>query len=149
MLSKVSVPSEFQIPGSGQLREWKQLCYESGDDASPSRNMHYALAAMDQAMALRLVKWMEAWTLMDKLRQPEGMWLWYLILKLDNLLDHDDTHVLRELCRKLKLIRSNIGHNIVQNPEHLLVYRADEIAAINILITSVTRGYRQRDLEND
>ncbi|KAJ2286169.1 hypothetical protein IWW55_007051, partial [Coemansia sp. RSA 2706] len=68
---------------------------------------------------------------------------------LDNLLDHGDTHCLRELCRKLKVIRANIGHNLGHSPSESLAIRSDEIAALNILIASVTRGYRQRDLEDD
>ncbi|KAJ2626344.1 hypothetical protein H4R22_004846 [Coemansia sp. RSA 1290] len=93
-------------------------------------------------MALRLIKWLTAWISTDKLLKVEGMWMWYLILKLDSLLDPDDMHSLREMCRKLKLVRGSIGHN----SDELLKYHADEIAAINILIASVTHGYGQRDL---
>ncbi|KAJ1739807.1 hypothetical protein LPJ78_004769 [Coemansia sp. RSA 989] len=140
LLQNISIPDGFSLPNSGQLREWKQLCYEA---TSPTtKNMHYTFAAMDQAMALRLIKWLTAWISADKLLKVEGMWMWYLILKLDSLLDPDDMHSLREMCRKLKLVRGSIGHN----SDELLKYHADEIAAINILIASVTHGYGQRDL---
>ncbi|KAJ2452215.1 hypothetical protein EV183_003073 [Coemansia sp. RSA 2336] len=141
LLQNIDIPDEFSLPSSGQLREWKQLCYETSN--LTTKKLHYTFAAMDQAMALRLIKWMTAWISTDRLLKAEGMWLWYLILKLDSLLDPDDMHSLREMCRKLKVVRGNIGYK----SDDLLKYHADEIAAINILIASVTHGYGQRDLD--
>ncbi|KAJ2786156.1 hypothetical protein GGI15_001682 [Coemansia interrupta] len=109
--------------------------------------MVYALSAMDQAMVIRLIGWMTTWLAADKLQKAEGIWLWYLILKLDELLDHDDTHTLRQLCRKLTTIRENISLTIGNGSAELIQHRSGEIAAVNILIASVTHGYGQRDLE--
>ncbi|KAJ2789537.1 spliceosomal snRNP component, partial [Coemansia guatemalensis] len=147
LLDKTSIPQDFSIPHSDRLREWRSFCYGIDEDRSTKNSIVYALASADQMMAIRLIKWMTAWMAIDQLRRIEGIWLWYLILRLDSLLDHDDTHVLRELCRRLISIRSNIGHNIGQNAETQLDHRRNEIAAINILIAAVTRGYKQYDLE--
>lgn len=136
ILQRTDVPANFALPNNGQQKEWKSFCY------SPSSNMLYALSSIDQVMALRLLKWMDrSWLAGTQLRHTEGLWIWYLVLKLDDLLDYDDMHILRELCRKLKTVRDSIG---IDN----IVGRWDEIAALNILIASVTRGYRQRDLED-
>ncbi|KAJ2613354.1 hypothetical protein H4S08_002241 [Coemansia sp. RSA 1365] len=146
LLNKTNIPPEFSIPNSDRLREWKSFCY-SIDDSTTTKTIVYALASVDQMMAIRLIKWMTSWMAIDRLRRIEGIWIWYLILRLDSLLDHDDTHVLRELCRRLISIRANIGHNIGQDAEAQSVLLHDEIAAINILIAAVTRGYKQYDLE--
>ncbi|KAJ1734892.1 gem (nuclear organelle) associated protein 2 [Coemansia biformis] len=144
----LDVPADFAIPGCGQQREWKAFCYGAvGAGPSPDRVILYALASMDQAMAVWLIKRMTSWMSVDGLRRAEGVWAWYLVLKLDSLLDHDDMHALRELCRKLVAILANVGHSIGQDAQATLNIRGDEIAAINILIASTTRGYRQRDLE--
>ncbi|KAJ2517958.1 gem (nuclear organelle) associated protein 2 [Coemansia sp. RSA 2049] len=149
VLEQTRVPDDFDLPGGGQMRKWKTFCYETSGHSETNRAILCTLASIDQAMAMRLIKWITSWVAVDKLQRSEGIWLWYLILRIDDLLDHDDTHALRELCRKLKRTRENIG-NYSQNPESnllLLQHRGDEIAAINILIASVTRGYRQRDLD--
>ncbi|KAI9500786.1 hypothetical protein GGI25_005729 [Coemansia spiralis] len=147
MVDQVSVPDSFVLPESGQAREWKSFCYETSGRSQTNRAMLYTLAAIDQTMAMRLIKWMTTWLAVDKLQRAEGIWLWHLILKLDSLLDHDDTHALRELCRQLKKIRTNIGYQSRINMPNLVLYRGEEIAAINILIASITRGYSQRDLD--
>ncbi|KAJ2081200.1 hypothetical protein H4R24_002531 [Coemansia sp. RSA 988] len=147
LLDRSRVPLTFSIPNSDRVREWKNFCYGIDDDVPTTKAIVHALASADQMMAIRLIKWMTTWIEVDKLRRIEGIWLWYLILRLDSLLDHDDTHALRELCRRLISIRCNIGHNIGQSAEAQLAHRRDEIAAINILIAAVTRGYKQYDLE--
>ncbi|KAJ1960789.1 hypothetical protein GGI12_003614 [Dipsacomyces acuminosporus] len=146
LIGQTAVPSGFSVPGSGQIREWKVFCYETSGSSPSNSAMLNALASIDQAMAIRLIKCMTAWLAVDKLRRQEGIWLWYLILKLDSLLDHEDTHALRELCRRLRNIRLVIGRQLQENAS-MERYRIEEIAALNVLIASVTRGYRQRDLE--
>ncbi|KAJ2397834.1 hypothetical protein GGI23_003397 [Coemansia sp. RSA 2559] len=151
VLDQTKVPDDFDLPRNGQIREWKAFCYEaSRRSETNSAILLHTLAAIDQAMAMRLIKWITAWLATDKLQRAEGIWLWHLVLRLDALLDHDDTHALRELCRKLGRIRANIGCSSPQDSVPItLLYRGDEIAATNILIASVTRGYGQRDLEID
>ncbi|KAJ1894221.1 gem (nuclear organelle) associated protein 2 [Kickxella alabastrina] len=147
MIASVDVPNDFALPGSGNSREWKTFCYETSGNSPTNRAMLHALAAMDQVMALRLIKWISAWLAADKLWRAESIWLWYLILKLDSLLDQEDIHMLRELCRKLKRVRVAVGHVTQNDLSGQIQSRSDEIAALNILIAAVTRGYRQHDLE--
>ncbi|KAJ1662878.1 hypothetical protein EV178_005486 [Coemansia sp. RSA 1646] len=147
VLDQTAVPDGFDTPTSGQVREWKSFCYETSGHSETNKAILHTLAAIDQVMAMRLIKWITSWVATDKLQRAEGIWLWHLVLRLDGLLDHDDIHALRELCRKLKRIRANIGCPSQDSMSNILLYRGDEIAAINILITSVTRGYGQRDLE--
>ncbi|KAJ1801103.1 gem (nuclear organelle) associated protein 2 [Coemansia sp. RSA 2399] len=149
VLDQTNVPDDFDLPGNGQVREWKALCYEaSRHSETNSAILLHTLAAIDQVMAMRLIKWITSWLATDKLQRAEGIWLWHLVLRLDALLDHDDIHALRELCRKLGRIRANIGCSSPQDSvPTTLLYRGDEIAATNILIASVTRGYGQRDLD--
>ncbi|KAJ1891215.1 gem (nuclear organelle) associated protein 2 [Coemansia sp. S17] len=136
-LSATNIPANPDIPGIGQLREWRSYCYEI---RAGSCQMLATLAHIDQPMAMRLLKWMTTWLSKDQLRRVEAIWMWYLLLSLDSLLDHEDTHALRELCRTLLRIRSIIATNFTPA-------RGEEVAALNILIAAVTRGYRQRDLE--
>ncbi|KAJ2377953.1 spliceosomal snRNP component [Coemansia sp. RSA 2607] len=147
IISNTALPDGFALPDRGNQREWKSFCYENSIDPLNSKNILYALFAMDQAMAIRLIGWMTSWLAIDKLQRAESMWLWYLMLKIDELLDHDDTHTLRQLCRKLRDIRENISQIIGNNSADIIQHRGSEIAAVNILIASVTRGYGQRDLE--
>ncbi|KAI8320494.1 hypothetical protein GQ54DRAFT_298581 [Martensiomyces pterosporus] len=146
LIEQTVVSVDFRVPESGQVREWKSFCYEASGNSPTNRAMLNALATIDQSMAMRLIKCMTTWMATDKLRRQEGVWLWYLILKLDGLLDHEDTHALRELCRRLRKIRLLIGQQHQENSS-VERYRSNEIAALNILIASVTRGYLQRDLE--
>ncbi|KAJ2004495.1 hypothetical protein GGI04_002217 [Coemansia thaxteri] len=137
------------IPGSGHPREWRSFCYEIDTQAPGCCAMLDALAEMDQAMAMRLLKWLAAWLAKDRLRRIEAIWIWHLLLRLDALLDHEDTHALRDLCRRLKSIRSQLAAALPLDPVSgdALQGRAEEIAALNVLIAAVTRGYLQRDLE--
>ncbi|KAJ2720214.1 hypothetical protein GGI07_004735 [Coemansia sp. Benny D115] len=160
-ISAVAVPEDFLLPGSTSAHEWKPFCYSSGSqgssgDACSKKDIIHAMAAIDQATAMRLIKWMTAWLSSDKLRPAEAIWLWYLILKLDELLDYEDTHTLRELCRKLKAIRATVallespGASVEQSQSQSQSQSqaySDQIAALNILILAVTRGYNQQDLE--
>ncbi|KAJ1643655.1 hypothetical protein J3B02_005640 [Coemansia erecta] len=143
IIKQTPIPIDFALPEAGNSRAWKTFCYET----SSNRGILFALAAMDQAMTIRLIKWMTMWLAADRLWRAEGIWLWYLILKLDELLDHDDMHTLRELCRRLRKIRENISQKIGHNFIDLAVHRSEEIAALNILIISITRGYGQLDME--
>ncbi|KAJ2772930.1 hypothetical protein IWQ57_001541 [Coemansia nantahalensis] len=147
VIAGLDVPADFVIPGWAQQRKWKSLCYSGGSGPGADRAMLYTLASMDQPAALWLIRLMQSWMATDQLRRAEGAWLWFLILRLDGLLDHDDTHTLRQLCRKLVAILAAIGQTVGHNTQGTLTVRGDEIAAINILIAAITRGYGQRDIE--
>ncbi|KAJ2710261.1 hypothetical protein H4R19_003837 [Coemansia spiralis] len=147
-IAGLDVPVDFATPDWGQQREWKSFCYSAVDSGpGADRTMLYALAAMDQPAAMWLIKRLRSWLVVDQLRRAEGAWLWFLVLRLDGLLDHDDIHALRELCRRLVAILAAIGHSVGHDTQGILAIRGDEIAAINILIAAITRGYGQRDLE--
>ncbi|KAJ2637052.1 gem (nuclear organelle) associated protein 2 [Coemansia sp. RSA 1286] len=148
IIRQTRLPEDFALPEAGNSKAWRSFCYETCSSSSPNdRRVLLSLAAMDQTMAIRLIKWMTTWLTSDRLWRAEGVWLWCLILKLDELLDQDDMHALRELCRRLKKIRESISLTIGHNVTDQAVHRSEEIAALNILIISVTRGYGQLDME--
>ncbi|KAJ1815649.1 gem (nuclear organelle) associated protein 2 [Coemansia sp. RSA 2675] len=136
-LAATNIAANPDVPGISQAKEWRTYCYNISDG---NCQMLATLAHIDQPMTMRLLKWMTTWLSKDQLRRVEAIWLWYLLLSLDSLLDHEDTHALRELCRALLRIRSIVATSFFQE-------RGEEIASLNILVAAVTRGYRQRDLE--
>ncbi|KAJ2487819.1 hypothetical protein IWW37_005079 [Coemansia sp. RSA 2050] len=136
-LAATNIAASPNVPGIGQSKEWRAYCYNiSGGNCQ----MLATLAHIDQPMTMRLLKWMTTWLSRDQLRRVEAIWMWYLLLSIDSLLDHEDTHALRELCRALLRIRSIAATGFCRE-------RGGEIASLNILIAAVTRGYHQRDLE--
>ncbi|KAJ2537741.1 hypothetical protein EV175_006630, partial [Coemansia sp. RSA 1933] len=57
VLDQTKVPDDFDLPTSGQVREWKTFCYEASGHSDTNKAMLYTLASIDQVMSVRLIKW--------------------------------------------------------------------------------------------
>ncbi|KAG0370622.1 gem (nuclear organelle) associated protein 2 [Gamsiella multidivaricata] len=94
------------------------------------------LMRLNQGHLIQLLKYHLRWLAEDDVSEQEGRWMYALFLKLDPLVESDQTSILRSLAKKCARIRSHLNSD-----------SGSKLATINMVITIVARLFGQSDLE--
>ncbi|KAG0296216.1 gem (nuclear organelle) associated protein 2 [Dissophora globulifera] len=94
------------------------------------------LTRLHQGHLMQLLKYHLRWMAEDDVTDHEGRWLYAIFMKLDPLVESDQTSILRSLAKKCSRIRSHLNRD-----------SGSKLATVNMVITIVARLFGQSDLE--
>ncbi|KAJ1650940.1 gem (nuclear organelle) associated protein 2 [Dispira simplex] len=107
----------------------------AGAITSSGNNLRCMLFELDQGMVMYLILCHEVWLRTLQISPDQCHWLFALLVRLHPLLVADDVFILRTLCRTCAQLRSQLD-----NPQD------PRVAALNVLITIIAKGFGQGDM---
>ncbi|KAJ1960139.1 hypothetical protein IWQ62_004342 [Dispira parvispora] len=104
-------------------------------NTSSGNDLRQMLFELDQGMVMYLILCHEVWLRTFQISPEQCHWLFALLVRLHPLLVADDVFILRTLSRTCAELRSHLD-----NPQD------PRVAALNVLITIIAKGFGQGDM---
>jgi len=124
-------------------QQWHLFLYgaekHSSSSSSEKNNGHQPnvniMQRITQDVALRLLFYHIDWIKDDIISREQAAWMWALLTRLDKVMTSDETSILRDVSRRLLVVRQN-----QTDPD------SAQLAYLNILITIIATAFGQADL---